>query len=193
VSLVVYGTMPVYAGSYNRSAAVSYADQWAHGRNSYYSNYTLDCTNFVSQILWAGGLPRIPTCNASACQTDNASDSRQWWFVPVSRVNSKTWSATDWMNQHFSQYQGSRFQIKASATNLRRGDVLLMQLPDTSKPSHARIIVGTGNSQECAQCGIYPLGTFGLLASQHSTDRMRVIWSDNIPAGTPLWPWKIIW
>jgi putative amidase-like protein len=43
---------------YNPAAAVAYADQWAHGRNPNYPDFTdNDCTNFNSQGLEAGGLP----------------------------------------------------------------------------------------------------------------------------------------
>lgn len=48
---------------YNRTAAVAYANQWAHSRNENYPNYGVDadgdqckdCTNYISQILEAGG------------------------------------------------------------------------------------------------------------------------------------------
>lgn len=42
---------------YNRAAAVSYARQWAFGRNPAYYNFDNlggDCTNFASQCLYAG-------------------------------------------------------------------------------------------------------------------------------------------
>lgn len=44
--------------SYNREAAVRYAHKWAFGRNPRYYDYEDiggDCTNFVSQCLFAGG------------------------------------------------------------------------------------------------------------------------------------------
>lgn len=44
--------------SYNREKAVEYAHKWAFGRNPAYLNFTGiggDCTNFVSQCLFAGG------------------------------------------------------------------------------------------------------------------------------------------
>ena len=42
---------------YDRSAAVRYAARWAYGRNPAYMNFTGiggDCTNFVSQFIYAG-------------------------------------------------------------------------------------------------------------------------------------------
>lgn len=42
---------------YNREMALSYAKRWAFGRNPAYYNFDLiggDCTNFVSQCIYAG-------------------------------------------------------------------------------------------------------------------------------------------
>lgn len=51
---------PAFANvtSYNRSAALNYANQWWNGRNGNYadlSNSGGDCTNYMSQILENGG------------------------------------------------------------------------------------------------------------------------------------------
>jgi len=53
---------PAVAGLYNRAAAVAYADQWSandpdYVRNPDYPNFDNDCTNFASQVLYAGGMP----------------------------------------------------------------------------------------------------------------------------------------
>ena len=45
-------------GTYRRERAVEYARRWAFARNPLFSDYTGiggDCTNFVSQCLYAGG------------------------------------------------------------------------------------------------------------------------------------------
>lgn len=42
---------------YDRAAAVAYAHEWAFGRNPAYYNFEYiggDCTNFASQVLYAG-------------------------------------------------------------------------------------------------------------------------------------------
>ena len=42
---------------YNRDKAVEYAKKWALGRNPVFYDYTQiggDCTNFASQVLYAG-------------------------------------------------------------------------------------------------------------------------------------------
>jgi hypothetical protein len=47
---------PLGAGYYDWSAAASYAATWALSRNPAYRNFSPDdCTNFISQVLYAGG------------------------------------------------------------------------------------------------------------------------------------------
>ncbi len=191
VSLIIFTvitrvSMPTaQASNYNRSAAAQYADTWAHSRNGDYSNYPNDCTNFVSQVLEHGYLPQITGGDPNSIY--------QWWAYKdfFGSHNSKTWSATDWLNTHFSQYQGTRFQSVAYASSLNTGDVFLMSLPGNNGiPSHARAIVGTGIAQEWINYQPY---TYGLLADSHTTDRYRVIWDDNVPPGTPSWYWHVVY
>ncbi len=185
--------------SYNRSAAASYADTWAHSFNPNYHDYSnlgggADCTNFASQVMRAGTLPELAGC----CGQD-PNDIYEWWHTnPTAYTpNSKSWSAADWMNRHMSQYQGSRYQAYSSVNNLQNGDVLLLQWPGYSVPSHARVIVDRNYNQEYVPAKeggtVLTLGVWGILADQHTTARKRVIWDDGIPAGTLEWYWSIVW
>ena len=55
-SLKVYGDGKY---SYNIDNAIAYADKWATSRNPEYRQYPgVDCCNFVSQCLYAGGMPK---------------------------------------------------------------------------------------------------------------------------------------
>lgn len=55
-SLKTYG---VGRYNYNPDKAIAYADKWATSRNPEYRQYPgVDCCNFVSQCLYAGGMPK---------------------------------------------------------------------------------------------------------------------------------------
>jgi Putative amidase domain len=178
-----------YAGVYNRSTAVSYADTWAKSRNSNYPNYGTgdgcnDCTNYVSQVLHNGGVPQI-----------SGSDDAFHWYTYKdfwgTWKGSKSWAATDWFNTHASQFQSTRYQYYSSGpSTLSSGDFFLMDLPTNpfQGPDHARVIVGWGTVLEGDQIGQYKL-----LANQHCVDRKRVRWDYNLPAGTLLWAWHVIY
>ena len=57
--LVARGGHAAVTVTYDRAAAVRYADTWALSRNpAYWSSQTDDCANFVSQCVAAGGLRR---------------------------------------------------------------------------------------------------------------------------------------
>ena len=48
--------------TYSPDKAVAYADKWATSRNPQYKQYPgVDCCNFVSQCLYAGGMPKNST------------------------------------------------------------------------------------------------------------------------------------
>ena len=55
-------TLKTYADgryNYNVDKAIAYADRWATSRNPEYRQYPgVDCCNFVSQCLYAGGMPK---------------------------------------------------------------------------------------------------------------------------------------
>jgi hypothetical protein len=180
------------AGAYNRSAAVQYADTWAKARNGNYVSYSTDCTNYASQVMEYGYLPMI--------HGDHNKDNVRLWYAYSDMLgpkNSKSWSAADWMNTHFYQYQGSRYQTQSGIGYLEGGDIIILQWPDSTIPSHVRVIVGVGYSQEYVPSSeggtIGHSGVWGTLANQHTTDRKRVIWNDGFPPGTGVWYHKIIY
>ena len=65
--------------TYNISNATAYARKWAEGFNPKYKKQKSDCTNFVSQILEAGGLYGIlPQHDLPSGMT---SDTRYWYYL----------------------------------------------------------------------------------------------------------------
>src|SRR5690625_5397087 len=45
------------SSTYNREAVVQYAEKWWNSYNSAFPIFEVDCTNFVSQCVYAGGAP----------------------------------------------------------------------------------------------------------------------------------------
>ena len=91
------GTKKVGASpSYDSEAAVNYAETWWNGRNPAYNNYgDLDCANFVSQCLIAGGL------NLGICPYVDA-----WGCIPF----------CDNLHQYLVNYLGAQHEVR------RRGE-----------------------------------------------------------------------
>ncbi len=194
--------LPVVSRSYDRIAAVTHADQFAHGRSEDYPEFGTgcscdDCTNYVSQSLNKGGV-------GLRTGTWDPNSPFEWWYrkVLLWYQYSKTWSATDWFNRYVSQYP-DEFEVYTSPIELEAGDFFLMDLhgieisdPPDGIPDHARFVVGMGYSSvdpaeyTCTENPIPP-STFQLLTNQHCVDRKHITWFYNI-GGVSIWPIHVV-
>ncbi len=106
--------------SYSPAAVTAYADQWAMSRNSAYVFHEgVDCANFVSQSMAAGGLPQTST-----------------W-----RPESLAWVQC----QVQIAYLGSTYSqaVAASASNVKQGNPVYYDWQGDGHYDHAAICVGT--------------------------------------------------
>lgn len=139
--------VPYY--SYNPSAAVRYARAYANGHNDEYNYYAADCTNFVSQCLYAGGLSmNMP----SQIGEGVILDSTTYWFSKryVYPVIYKWSVSTSWirvvdLGSYLSRI-GARvivcFDLENLERNTKYGDVV--QLRDSSGGDYYHSIIITG-------------------------------------------------
>jgi hypothetical protein len=106
---------PVAAwGTYRWSDAVSYAHAYAYSYNGAYRSYSVDCANFMSQSLRAGGW----TFTAMGSDTDPSL----WWYDDIYAQNSNSWSAADWLI-NFVYTSGRGYSLSAF-TDLVLGDLM---------------------------------------------------------------------
>jgi hypothetical protein len=193
---------PANSYTYNRAAAVAYADQWAHEPRN--TNYPLseetgcncnDCTNYVSQVMHNGGYP---------LRTGSWDDNSpfEWWYrdpAPFQPDYSLTWAAANWLNLYFAQYP-SEFDVNPPISTLEGGDLIILDLRnnDTNEsvpdgiPDHGRVVIGYGNSSTDPTDYIFydvfcqiendpvPASEYMLLVNQHCVDRWHVPWNYNI-------------
>jgi len=185
--------------TYNRLAAAQYADNWTHGRNLMFPDYgneggppylpCNDCTNFVSQALWYGGMPLIP-----GDWDRESTNERYWWtkFCPSGGCDTNpTWRLTDMLFSHVSYYwnwdvNSRKYQVLYGvslddlSSYLEQGDFILMKDPfiqeSESYYTHARFIVGMGyiDRMDLEPGDEAEEGRYALLADQHCTDRYHV-------------------
>lgn len=81
---------------YQRKDAVQYALQWAMSRNPQYYHYDNiggDCTNFVSQCLYAG----IPQMNYG----------KPGWYYQNANQKSPSWTGVEFLYQFLVKNQGN--------------------------------------------------------------------------------------
>lgn len=88
---------------YNRTTARNYLNSYTTTPNSAYFDYTYyggDCTNFVSQMLRAGGMPMT---------TQNSNPTTSDWYYYGSNIPARTstWTGAHYFRQYWGVVNGS--------------------------------------------------------------------------------------
>lgn len=122
--------------TYNRNAAVAYAQQYALNYNPQYPDYSSgggDCMNFVSQCLLAGGLPM-------------KDYGHQWYYNTSS--SSASWRGVDSFLAYLRKTFGSPrllYECHTTPDDLEKGDIVFTVAEGTAgniarNPSHIVIL-----------------------------------------------------
>ncbi len=115
---------------YDREKAVAYARKWAFGRNPNYFNFDGmggDCTNFISQCLYAG------------CGVMNYTPVMGWYYIsPKNRTAA--WSGVEFF-YHFitTNHESGPYGSEQSLIQAELGDVIQLSF-DGAKYSHSLFI-----------------------------------------------------
>lgn len=139
--------------SYNRTNAVAYARKWALSRNQKYIEYENDCTNFVSQVMLAGGWTMVGDKSIGSRKSDSVwwYDKSAWYFKA-----SYTWGGA----QNFYNFlnKSKRGMLVGNSNKLQLGD--LIQIKKTSGHIYHTMVV-TGKDYQG-----------DLLLSYHTSDHL---------------------
>lgn len=122
---------------YNRARAVEYAREWALKRNPLFIDFTGrggDCTNFVSQSIYAG-----------SCQM-NFTTNFGWYFI-TSENRAPSWTSVEYFYDFFTgkpefliQNRGiGPYGMEVDADGVYEGDVV--QLADSSGDFYHTLII----------------------------------------------------
>lgn len=125
--------------NYNREKAREYALKWATSSNKEYYNFINDggdCTNFVSQVLKAGGIEFVGS-------KINATNTNSWFYYSANLPNrSSTWTAAQPFSLHFGKehkraYKYTEYNIKEALINFNEiyktiyiGDIVQYSRPN---------------------------------------------------------------
>ena len=133
---------------YDRARAVEYARRWALSRNPLFTDYTGiggDCTNFVSQAIYAG------TC------VQNYTRDLGWYYIsPENRAPA--WTSVEYFYDfmtgapEFTAENGGTgpFGFEITLDRVRPGDVI--QLADEASDFYHTLIVSKIESGEIYVC-----------------------------------------
>lgn len=110
--------------------AAKYSADYAMSPNSAYRTYDVDCTNFASQCLAAGGKTEIGSV------IDRKKDE-VWFYGTFEITTSYTWAAAQNLFQHLTNYTDTT--TEADHLSLRPGDLIIME-PKPGHEWHAMIV-----------------------------------------------------
>ena len=114
---------------YNREAAVRYADEWWNARNPAFPSFDVDCTNFISQCLLAGGAP----------MHGYPGRERGWWLQNGNW--SFSWSVAHSMRWYLgSSTKGLTAKRVDSVYDLDIGDVICYDFQGDGRFDHTTIV-----------------------------------------------------
>ncbi|MFD2370320.1 amidase domain-containing protein [Brevibacillus sp. GCM10020057] len=126
--LVVHG-----AGGYNRKSAVAYAMQYWNSHNPLYPRFTDDCTNFISQCLYAGGIPML-----------FSKEKGKGWWIRMGKGGEWSWSWTVAHALYLLLKSGAapmRAVSKSSPDQLEPGDLICYDFDGDGRFQHNTIVV----------------------------------------------------
>jgi len=123
--------------NYNRNSVLNYAEKWALSRNPAYYNFDLiggDCTNFVSQCIFAGS------------KIMNFSSSNGWFYNNLNS-RSPSWTSVDFLYKFLINNNSvGPFGVLVSLENLDLGDIVQLSF-DGITFSHSLIVVKISDFQ----------------------------------------------
>lgn len=134
---------PASAGTYNREAAKNYALKYALSPNWLeYRTFGADCTNFVSQSLYAGGWSEIK----SGSYLDNA-----WYYdFGYGAGYSNTWAVAHnlylFMWKHGERAEFAGLYSQKPYNGLKIGDVIQADWEKDGKVDHSLFVTGYGSN-----------------------------------------------
>lgn len=141
---------------YDRAKAVKYAHQWALGRNPAYADFENiggDCTNFASQVIYAGS------------GVMNYTPVYGWYYINEGN-RTASWTGVDYLYGFLvGNTRSGPFAELVDVGDIEPGDVIQLSFSGGGHYNHSPVVVQTGN----------PPSINNILVAAHTDDQ------DNYP------------
>ena len=121
---------------YNRDKAVEYAKKWALGRNPVFYDYTQiggDCTNFASQVLYAG------------YGEMNYKPVYGWYYIDGNR-KSPSWTGVNELYNFLTSNRGRGPRAaEVGIDGIEPGDLVQLDFNGDGRFDHTPVIIDVGD------------------------------------------------
>ncbi len=139
------------SAAYNYTAMLNYANRyWGPNDSDYNQGYRTyggnggDCTNFLSQIVGAGGWTTV-----GSWPGDSRSDNSKWFYGDFTWTTSYTWAAAEnWY--WFGAHEAKRTSYLDNVWKMLTTDVLQVDFDRDDNISHSLFVTGRAGSGEYA-------------------------------------------
>lgn len=140
---------------YRRDLAAAYADRWWNAGNPAYELFEVNCTNYVSQCIFAGNAPMDYTGRrSSGWWYKGRNKGQEWWSYSWAVANSMT------LFLSAARKSGLRAVAVQSAGELQLGDVITYDWNGDGRFQHSTIVTAFDSAGE-------PLVNANTVASRH--------------------------
>ncbi len=120
---------------YNREAARAYADKWAYGRNPRFYDFSDiggDCTNFASQVLYAGS------------GVMNYTPTYGWYYISLND-RAPAWTGVNELYRFLVNNTGAGPQGReVSLSEIDVGDIIQLRFEGEGRFDHSPVVVDAG-------------------------------------------------
>lgn len=117
--------------TYERLQVVQYAERWWNDYNPSYQKFEVDCTNFVSQCIYAGGAPMRGYPNRT----------KGWWYR--NKNWSFSWSVANALKTYLQHSKtGLRAREVHDPQELQLGDVICYDFQGDGRFDHNTVVTG---------------------------------------------------
>lgn len=155
-------------GFYNRKKVYEYAKKWALSSNPKYYNYQFiggDCTNFVSQCIFAG------------CNEMNYSRANGWYYINANE-KSPSWTGVEFLYDFLVNNQGAGPYGEVREINkLKIGDVIQLSF-DGINYTHSLLVIQNGTGTTDTLIATHTQNAFGKKVSEYTYSKYRCIHVD---------------
>ena len=148
---------------YNRSASYDYAKKWAFGRNPEFYDFSKiggDCTNFASQVIYAGA------------KVMNFTPTFGWYYKSVND-RTPSWTGVEYLYNFLVNNEGAGpFAKEVPLTELEVGDIVQLGR-STGDFYHSPVVVGISRGRILVAAHSYD--AFNKPLSSYDYERVRGI------------------
>lgn len=156
---------------YDREAALAYAKKWAFDRNPKYYDFSQiggDCTNYISQCLYAG------------CHVMNYTEVTGWYYASTSK-RSASWTGVVFLYRFLTtnKTRGPFATEVPSPELLLPGDVI--QFGNEGKGwHHSLIVLDTGNTYDQVMIATHSIDAYDRQLSSYSFTKIRFLHIEGV-------------